>query len=88
MAQLLVRNLDEDIVKKLKLRAAEKGCSAEAEHRDILISALAPKEEMEMSLLEYLAHGGPDSDFPELDKVVADRKNHIADSEGMFDNEI
>ena len=41
MAQLIVRNLDEALVKKLKLRAAEHGRSAEAEHREILRAALA-----------------------------------------------
>ena len=41
MAQLVVRNLDEDLVLRLKLRAAEHGRSAEAEHREILRQALA-----------------------------------------------
>jgi antitoxin FitA len=42
MAQLLVRNLDEDLVRRLKLRAAAAGRSAEAEHRMILEQALKP----------------------------------------------
>jgi plasmid stability protein len=41
MAQLVVRNLDEELVARLKLRAAEHGRSAEAEHREILRQALA-----------------------------------------------
>ena len=41
MAQLIVRNLDEELVARLKLRAAEHGRSAEAEHREILRQALA-----------------------------------------------
>ena len=41
MAQLLVRGLDEGLVRRLKLRAAEKGRSAEAEHREILRHSLA-----------------------------------------------
>ncbi|TAN20860.1 MAG: hypothetical protein EPN33_13825 [Acidobacteria bacterium] len=40
MASLHVRNLDEDLVKRLKLRAARHGRSAEAEHREILRQAL------------------------------------------------
>lgn len=36
MATLTVRNLDEDIVRRLRIRAAEHGRSAEAEHREIL----------------------------------------------------
>ena len=41
MAQLIVRNLDDDLVARLKRRAAEHGHSAEAEHREILRQALA-----------------------------------------------
>jgi plasmid stability protein len=41
MAQLVVRNLDEELVAKLKLRAAEHGRSTEAEHREILREALS-----------------------------------------------
>lgn len=41
MAQLTVRGVDDEVVRKLKVRAAEKGCSAEAEHRDILKQALS-----------------------------------------------
>lgn len=40
MATLTVRNLDEDIVRRLRIRAAEHGRSAEAEHREILRTAL------------------------------------------------
>ncbi len=36
MATLTVRNLDNDIVRRLRIRAAEHGRSAEAEHREIL----------------------------------------------------
>jgi antitoxin FitA len=40
MATLTVRNLDEELVRKLRIRAAEHGRSAEAEHREILREAL------------------------------------------------
>jgi len=43
MANLLVRNLDEELVAKLKQRAIAHGRSAEAEHRDILRKALLSK---------------------------------------------
>jgi antitoxin FitA len=36
MATLTVRNLDDDVVRRLRIRAAEHGRSAEAEHREIL----------------------------------------------------
>lgn len=40
MANLHVRNLDDDLVEKLRVRAAENGRSVEAEHREILRRAL------------------------------------------------
>ena len=40
MATLTVRNLDDDIVRRLRIRAAEHGRSAEAEHRELLRFAL------------------------------------------------
>jgi plasmid stability protein len=42
LAQLLVRNIPEELAKQLKLRAAEHGVSAEEEHRRILQEALVP----------------------------------------------
>ena len=43
MATLLVRRLDEDLVRRLQARASTHGRSAEAEHRAILEAALRPK---------------------------------------------
>jgi antitoxin FitA len=40
MAQLVVRNVDEAVVRALKRRAAREGRSAEAEHRELLRAAL------------------------------------------------
>jgi plasmid stability protein len=40
MATLTVRNLEDDIVRALRIRAAEHGWSAEAEHREILRAVL------------------------------------------------
>ena len=40
MAALTVRNLDDEVVRRLRIRAAEHGRSAEAEHRDILETVL------------------------------------------------
>ena len=42
MSQLTVRNVPRDVVDRLKRRAAAKGRSAEAEHRQILRKALLP----------------------------------------------
>jgi plasmid stability protein len=42
---LHVRNLDDDLIVKLKRRAARHGRSTEAEHREILRQALATESE-------------------------------------------
>ena len=52
MAQLIVRNIEDEVVRALKLSAAEHGRSAEEEHREVLRSALLRR--------------GPDSDFKQL----------------------
>jgi len=43
MSQLTVRKLDPELVRRLKIRAAEHNRSAEAEHRAILEAALRPE---------------------------------------------
>jgi len=65
MAQLIVRNVDEDVVKALKLRAARKGISAEAEHREILRSALLRPGERRpfKEALVSMPDVGDDDDF-------------------------
>jgi antitoxin FitA len=45
MAQLLVRNIDDDLLRRLKMRAVAAGRSAEAEHRMILEQVLRPDVE-------------------------------------------
>ena len=40
MAQLTVRNIPDEVVKALRIRAAQNGRSAEAEHRLILAEAV------------------------------------------------
>jgi plasmid stability protein len=65
MAQLIVRNLDDELVRALKLRAARKGRAAEAEHREILREALITRrqpETLKALLLKMPAVGG-DADF-------------------------
>jgi len=44
MATLTVRHLDAELVRRLRVRAAEHGRSAEAEHRAILCAALTNPE--------------------------------------------
>jgi hypothetical protein len=45
MATLTVRNLDAALVRRLRIRAAENGRSAEAEHREILRTTLPDDEQ-------------------------------------------
>ncbi|MDT5356996.1 MAG: antitoxin FitA [Mycobacterium sp.] len=45
MATLTVRNLDDALVRRLRIQAAENGRSAEAEHREILRTALVGREQ-------------------------------------------
>jgi antitoxin FitA len=66
MAQLVVRNVDEAIVRALKLRAAARGVSAEAEHRTILREVLLAKHRKGASFKSALAalpNVGKDADF-------------------------
>ena len=56
MTTLLVRRLDDDLVRRLKARASAHGRSAEAEHRAILEAALRPKV-TGRQLWEKLARG-------------------------------
>jgi plasmid stability protein len=64
MAQLLVRGLDEDLVRRLKLRAAENGFSAEEEHRRILREALTgDSDRFFYEHLLAMPDVGDDSDF-------------------------
>ena len=60
MAQLIVRNLEEKLVKRLRERAARSGRSAEEEHREILRGALLvrPTRSFKEALLEMPDEGG------------------------------
>lgn len=63
MASLHVRNVDDELIVRLKRRAARHGRSAEAEHREILKRALSA--EGEPSFFELAA---------EIRKLTAGRK--------------
>ena len=65
MAQLIVRNLEDSIVKALRQRAASQGRSTEAEHREILREALASaRRSISLkALLGAMPDVGDDNDF-------------------------
>jgi len=54
MAQLIVRKIEESVVRKLKQKAAQDGVSMEEEHRRILRSSLLGKSKPKMSFKEFL----------------------------------
>ena len=64
MPNLLVRNVDEDIVMALKAQAGEHGVSVEAEHRQILKTALhRPKARTLIQVLLDMPNAGLDENF-------------------------
>lgn len=64
MANLIVRNIDDSIVKALKQRASSNGVSAEAEHRKILEQVLLqPPKKSFSEVLSLIPNVGQDADF-------------------------
>jgi plasmid stability protein len=66
MPQLIVRQIEEKVVKKLKQRAGEHGVSMEEEHRRILRESLLGKVMRRKSIKEALLampNVGEDTDF-------------------------
>ena len=76
MPQLIVRQIEEKVVKKLKEQAGAHGVSMEAEHRRILREALLGRATRRPSFKEALLampNVGEDKDFeraPQLDRPV------------------
>ncbi|MEL6555580.1 MAG: DNA-binding protein [Cyanobacteria bacterium J06621_11] len=72
MANLLVRNIDDGIVKALKQRASRHGVSAEAEHRKILEQVLTqPTRKCFAEVLSLIPTVGKDSDFERVQDETA-----------------
>ena len=64
MANLVVRNINEDVVKALKARAGMHGVSAEAEHRKILeLVLMKPRKKSFAEVLLTMPDVGDDQDF-------------------------
>ncbi|MGI0150283.1 MAG: FitA-like ribbon-helix-helix domain-containing protein [Thermoplasmata archaeon] len=65
MAQLIVRGLDGEVVRALRVRAARHGRSAEAEHREILRTSLKPgaRDKTLKEILLEMPPVGEDADF-------------------------
>ena len=72
MASIVIRNLDDDIKKRLKLAAARHGCSMEEEARQILKSALL-RESSEYGLgtrIHEMFKGMGGVDLPEIPRSM------------------
>lgn len=68
MADLLVRGIDEELVRALKERAGANGRSAEAEHREILAAALVrPRRRSLAEVLAAMPEVGVDADFERVE---------------------
>ena len=75
---LHVRNLDDELIARLKRRAARHGRSAEAEHREILRQALAaevePSFEMLAAELRALTRGRKQTPSEDLLREARDNR--------------
>jgi antitoxin FitA len=70
VAQLMVRNVDDAVVRELKKRAARRNHSAEQEHREILKQLLLrPSCRSLAEVLAAMPDAGKDADFerPQID---------------------
>ena len=76
MAQLLVRNLDDELVRYLKKRAGEHGVSVEEEHRRILRDALLADSDAKRKSFWQVLSEMPDAggdDLFERERNLPDR---------------
>lgn len=74
MASLTIRNLDDAMKRRLRVRAAEHGHSMEEEAREILRAALsqqqaAPKNLAEAIRARFAPLGGVDLELPEREPI-------------------
>jgi len=76
MPQLIVRQIEEKVVRKLKQQAGQHGVSMEEEHRRILRAALTGSSRKKPSFKEHLLsmpNVGKDEDFergPQINRPV------------------
>ncbi|SET70383.1 hypothetical protein SAMN05216326_1762 [Nitrosomonas marina] len=67
MANLIVRNIDDEIANALKMRASRHGISAEAERRRILEQVLMrPQRRPFLEVLNQIPDVGTDEDFARI----------------------
>jgi plasmid stability protein len=75
---LHVRNVDDELILRLKRRASRHGRSAEAEHREILRQALEPEVEQEigglLAQIRALSAGRPQTPSEVLQRESRDER--------------
>ena len=77
MANLLVRNVEDEVVNALKARCGTHGISAEEEHRRILRAALlGPRKKDLTDALSAIPNVGRDEDF---ERVQAETVKNVFD---------
>ena len=78
MANLLVRGIDDELIRRLREQAASHGRSVEAEHRAILAAALSgPRMRTFAQFLATMPNVGRDEDF--MRTADPDRPAHVVD---------
>jgi plasmid stability protein len=71
MADLLVRDIDDEMVRALKERASAHGRTPEAEHKSILVAALGRPERRSFSeVLASIPDVGTDADFARVQSTT------------------
>src|SRR5262245_62823243 len=88
VAQLMVRNVDEAVVRELKKRAARRNHSAEQEHREILEQALlGPRRRSLAEVLAAMPDAGEDADFERrhIDRRACRQPTYLVDT-GVISN--
>lgn len=73
MAQLIVRKIEDEVLARLRERAARRGVSMEEEHRRILREAVLGTRRRLASLKDHLANMpdvGDDEDFERADATL------------------
>lgn len=70
MRQIIIRKLEDDVLKRIKARAKANGRSAEAEVREILIEAVAPPRGKQRSLSSFIGSVRGNRTQTEIDAYV------------------
>lgn len=75
MAQVIVRNIDDEVVKRLKARATRHGHSLEQELRDVLTIAAKPDREALLALADKVRAMTPSENVGKFDSTKLIRED-------------